>query len=94
MAGIISLINPSSSSKPEARWKELIDDLNVCFDESYLPVAEVDQHKQLAWRVHRIINGYGRYLRQRKAGEAGVLHESVADYHTEDETDPFADLPR
>jgi four helix bundle protein len=73
--------------------EELIDDLNVCFDESHLPVEATEQHKQLAWRVHRIINGYGRYLRQRKAGAPAVLHESFAEYHTDGDPDPFADLP-
>jgi four helix bundle protein len=73
--------------------EELIDDLNVCFDETYLPPAEVDQLKQLGWRVHNIINGYGRYLRQRKAGETLVMHEGFAEYHVGDETDPFDDLP-
>ena len=73
--------------------EELIDDLNICLDESYLPPPEVDQHRQLGWRVHRIINGYGRYLRQRKASDPSVLKESFADYHTDDSSDPFTDLP-
>src|SRR5216684_5559457 len=34
--------------------EELIDDLNVCLDEQYLPELEVDQRKQLGWRVHSI----------------------------------------
>src|SRR5437899_3824751 len=56
--------------------EELIDDLNICLDESYLPEPEVDQRKQLGWRVHSIINGYGRYLRRRKSDETpGTLRE-------------------
>ena len=46
--------------------EELIDDLNVCLDEHYLLQDKIDSLKQLGWRVHNIINGYGRYLRQRK----------------------------
>ena len=61
--------------------------------EAWLPTEEVERHKQLGWRVHRIINGYGRYLRQRKAAQPGVLHESFAEYHADDESDPFAELP-
>src|SRR6266446_7517026 len=72
--------------------EELIDDLNICFDESYLPEAEIQKLKQLGWRVHAIINGYGRYLRRRKAGETAALHDGFADYRVNDDTDPFADL--
>src|SRR5437588_9974198 len=43
--------------------EELIDDLNVCLDEEYLPAVRVDDLKKQGWRVHNIINGYGRYLR-------------------------------
>jgi four helix bundle protein len=73
--------------------EELIDDLNVCFDEKYLPHAEIELHKQLGWRVHQVINGYGRYLRQRKASETAGLKESPSANLTNDDVDPFADLP-
>ena len=73
--------------------EELIDDLNVCLDEEYLPSDECAQLKQMGWRVHSVINGYGRYLRQRKADESGVLHEAAQDYRTDGDVDPFADLP-
>ena len=79
--------------------EELIDDLNVCLDEQYLPEPEVDQRKQLGWRVHSIINGYGRYLRRRKSDETqGTLREPSGDYFVSgdanaDEGDPFADVP-
>jgi four helix bundle protein len=46
--------------------EELLDDLNVCADENYLPPAETEVLKQQGWRVLRLINGYGRYLRNRK----------------------------
>src|ERR1044071_5008583 len=38
--------------------EELIDDLNVCFDEKYLPVPEVETVKQQGWRTLNVINGY------------------------------------
>ena len=73
--------------------EELLDDLNVCLDESYLPREETDQLKQMGWRVHSVVNGYDRYLRQRKAAESGVLHDASGSYQADDGTDPFADEP-
>ena len=72
--------------------EELIDDLNVCFDEKYLPPSDIEALKQLGWRVHNVINGYGRYLRQRKASETAGLKESPPCI-VDDTSDPFADLP-
>jgi four helix bundle protein len=72
--------------------EELIDDLNVCSDESYLAAEEIERLKQLGWRTHNIINGYGRYLRQPKLGEPKALHEDTVEYQTDDETDPFAEF--
>jgi four helix bundle protein len=73
--------------------EELIDDSNLCFDESYLPPAEIEQLKQLGWRVHNVINGYGRYLRQRKAAGNSTLRETPPAYGASDDPDPFTDLP-
>src|SRR5438309_4701974 len=56
--------------------QELIDDLNICTDENYLPTPEIATLKQHAWRVYKLINGYIRYLRERKAGASLALHES------------------
>ena len=68
--------------------EELIDDLNICLDESYLPPADVTCLKQQGWRVHRLLNGYIRYLRDRKTGASLALHESSPAYgFTEDELD-------
>jgi len=47
--------------------EELVDDLNVCLDEGYLSTEQVEELKQRGWRVLNLINGYGRYLRNRKA---------------------------
>ena len=52
--------------------EELIDDLNVCEDESYLPSVEIESLKQQGWRVHKILNGYMRWLRERKQGAANL----------------------
>jgi four helix bundle protein len=60
--------------------EELIDDFNVCEDESYLPSAEINSLKQQGWRVHRVLAGYIRWLRQRKQGAALALHEGSPAY--------------
>lgn len=45
--------------------EELIDQLNVCIDASYLRKPEADALKDKAWNVHCMLNGYIRYLRGR-----------------------------
>jgi four helix bundle protein len=50
--------------------EELIDDLNVCGDEEYLGIEEIDSLKQQGWRIRQLTDGYIRYLRQQK-GPAG-----------------------
>jgi four helix bundle protein len=52
--------------------EELIDDLNVCEDEQYLPVEEIVSLKDEGWRLRQLIDGYIRYLRQQKNSEAGA----------------------
>jgi four helix bundle protein len=37
--------------------EELIDDLNVCEDEQYLPVEESASLKQRGWRLRQLIDG-------------------------------------
>ena len=58
---------------------ELVDDLNVCEDEQYLTNAEVAELKGLAREVQRLINGYIRFLRNRKSGASLVIRESPTD---------------
>ena len=70
--------------------QELIDDLNVCSDEEYLQAAEISDLKQQGWRVYQILNGYLRYLRQRKAGSSIKLNESSPAYGLNE--DEFDDL--
>ena len=60
--------------------EELMDDLNVCDDEHYVPSAEVTCLKQSGWRVCQLLNGYIRYLRNCKAGESLGLRESAPPY--------------
>ena len=68
--------------------EELLDDLNVCVDESYLSTDEVSSLKQQGWHVHRLLNGYINYLRTRKTG-ALTVQESAAGYGpTDSELDP------
>src|SRR5438270_403433 len=56
--------------------EEIMDDLNVCEDEQYLASAEIDQLKQEGWRVHKLINGYVRFLRSRTVDKSSRLQES------------------
>ena len=71
--------------------EELIDDLNICEDESYLPSGEINALKQQGWRVHRVLAGYMRWLRQRKEGAAQVLHEDSPAYGWADVLDELVD---
>ena len=47
--------------------EELIDDLNICSDENYLPANKVVKLKEQASGVLILINGYLRYLRSRSS---------------------------
>ena len=38
--------------------EELIDDLNVRLDDSYIPAVENEPLKQLGWRALNVVNGY------------------------------------
>jgi four helix bundle protein len=70
--------------------EELIDDLNICADESYLSPSEIDTLKQQGWRVHEVLAGYIRWLRARKQGGAPKLREDSPAYGwTDDQLDEF-----
>jgi four helix bundle protein len=58
---------------------ELLDDLNVCQDEDYLPTVEIVELKERAKEVQRLINGYIRFLRERKAGASLTVRESAGE---------------
>ena len=64
--------------------RELIDDLNVCEDEKYLPPPEVANLKQEGWHVLRLLNGYLRWLRDCKADQTLALHETAIPYGDSD----------
>src|SRR5581483_1234108 len=72
--------------------EELINDLNVCLDEQYLPPGEIAAAKKLGWRVLNVINGYGRHLRRKKAGQASELREGVFSLLNEEDA-AFAETP-
>jgi four helix bundle protein len=55
--------------------QELVDDLNICADENYLAAEKIEALKGEAWRVLGLINGYLRYLRDRKADGGSVVRE-------------------
>ena len=65
--------------------EELLDDVNVCEDEKYLPPSEIAGLKQSGWHVRKLINGYLRYLRDRKLGNSIALHEDPVPYGDTDE---------
>ena len=72
--------------------EELLDDLNVCQDESYLPLPEIQTMKQQGWRVHQLLNGYIRWLRQQKQGAGLELREGSPAYGlTEAQIDDLLD---
>src|SRR6184192_3822972 len=53
--------------------EELVDDLNVCEDERYLLASDITTLKERAKEVQRLINGYIRYLRDRKSGASLLI---------------------
>ena len=59
--------------------EELLDDLNVCTDEGYLPTQEIESLRQEGWRVHKLINGYIRFLRRRVSGDSPRVQEGADD---------------
>jgi four helix bundle protein len=68
--------------------EELIDDLNVCDDEQYLPVEEIASLKQCGWRLRQLIDGYIRYLRQQKnSGPSSSVRETALTYDYAEELD-------
>ena len=64
---------------------ELLDDVNVCEDENYLPASEIAVLKRSGWQVLKLINGYLRYLRDRKIGSSLALREEPIPYGETDQ---------
>ena len=65
--------------------EELLDDLNVCEDELYLTLTEIGKLKEEGWRVHKLINGYIRFLRGRVASDPSRVQEGPSDYDPDDD---------
>src|ERR1700756_911212 len=57
--------------------EELLDDLNVCEDENYLPIDKIETLRQRAWTVKKLTNGYIRFLRRRVDDAASRVQEST-----------------
>src|SRR3569833_92371 len=64
--------------------EELMDDLNICFDEDYLSPAQVEKAKITGWYLLKLTNGYLRYLRDRKLGSSLAIHEEHTPYSATD----------
>ena len=73
--------------------EELIDDLNVSEDEDYRITADIEKLKAAGWRVRQIIDGYIRYLRDRKAGESLRVQEDSPGYFETDRDNLLDDDP-
>jgi four helix bundle protein len=66
--------------------EELLDDVNVCEDEEYLPAAQVEALRHEGWRVHKVLNGYIRFLRSQIGETSSRVQEfPFEDPFTEDE---------
>jgi four helix bundle protein len=65
--------------------QELIDDLNICDDEQYVEANKISELKGEAWRVLGLLNGYLRYLRDRKFDERSRVKEIDQGFRSEDE---------
>jgi|SRR6267378_1437272 len=55
--------------------QELVDDLNI-FEEKYLKPEKIAGLKNEAWRALGLINGYLRYLRDRKANWQSIIRDT------------------
>ena len=67
--------------------EELLDDLNVCRDEAYLPIQEIESLRGQGWRVHKLINGYVRFLRRRVSEGSPRVRETSGGSLTDDDLD-------
>jgi four helix bundle protein len=48
---------------------EILDDLNVCLDEGYGALQQVEQRKQEGYELIKRVNGYIAYLRKTRQGQ-------------------------
>ena len=73
--------------------EELMDDLNACEDEAYLGATEIERLRYDAWRVHKLINGYIRFLRSRIGGDPPRVKETTSEETTDDELNAVLSNP-
>jgi four helix bundle protein len=66
--------------------EELIDDLNVCEDESYLPQQKIIALKDEGRRLRQLTDGYIRYLRDQK-NSSSIREDSPAYRVSHEESD-------
>jgi len=66
--------------------EELIDDLNVCEDERYLPLQKIISLKDEGWRLRQLTDGYIRYLRDQKNSSL-IREDSPANHASHEESD-------
>jgi four helix bundle protein len=55
--------------------EELLDDLNICADEKYVPDPQLAGLKAQGWKVFQLLNGYMRSLRERRKNDPLVLRD-------------------
>jgi len=67
--------------------EELVDDLNHCSDQNYIPEEEIASLKDQASRISQLIGGYIRFLRKCKAGENLSLRDESNNYATSEDCD-------
>jgi four helix bundle protein len=70
--------------------EDLLDDLNVCEDEQYLPDEAIACLKEDGWRVRQLIDGCVRYLRQQSAASGKVVQEDSSLYDEEVDDSRFS----
>src|SRR5215470_3053766 len=51
-------------------------EFNVCSDEKYLSEEKIAELQRASWRVLGLINGYLRYLRDRKTADGSTIREN------------------
>ena len=67
--------------------QELVDDLNTCEDEKYLSSPGLQDVRNQAWHVLKLLNGYLNFLRTQASSKSALLHEEAVEYSLNSETD-------
>ena len=76
----LSLTNNIAEGHGRSSLEELIDDLNACQDEKYVPTEKIASLKAKGWRVRQLIDGYIRYLRQQE-NASSTVQETPPNYN-------------